>query len=733
MSHTISVQCSVVRRANALNTPWVLNKPRQGHETRARFVTPVLPPLGQQQEQQRQQEPDTQTRESPPFLVEEYTFTLSTDADCQELPFAVERACGIPAQQLRLCLSEEFDSHSLLQEEEEDSHYYEECAKNKVLVQQHTKVTRLQFPKNKGQGESSTACVHFFKKHGTKTEPNGNFIVNIVAFETTMRPRPPSQPKLQIASSGATDSELEALIEVYGNGTECRIYDTEALPIARAISQSLWPRNESELRVGLRVDAMDHTGKWYPGTIVDIVRHSRSCGSGGRRKKSHQYHSSNSSTTDQRRSRSADRHRSTTSSNGKMTTSTTIRVHFDNFSSKWDENFTLEQFFGPGCHHHPNHKGMSPPQQVIAPLYTQVLTPRTKPTEFLVHHRYTNRLSRNSNLFGQSFLVQCHSEWSTVRAAAHIIAQASRFLDHRPQEQGCCCPNSSERVHMVHKATTTTAEAYAAQRLYDRTQRVLSDLLDKLIDLDRHYVQHALGLGVIGVGGTKKNRTKTTTKSNSTQGRLGSEQAPPQRFRNPGFDVTPLTTTLHECLKGLLRRMPFELLVCTKESLLLPVNSNSGGDATNHRHPRAVNFPLSLERTIGNYMNGHLVVVVQWREPPSDSTTMTSTASRLVGKSTHLQSSQSTKNMYLDAPVMYVAPARRRVNHFPLSSRKEDDQQPSHPKRLSPTAEWEDMLDRTKSSETSSSTSAIGSGGGLIRQPKTQNSRGPIRVYRYMQ
>jgi hypothetical protein len=804
--YTILIQCSVVRRATAFNTPWVLNKPRLGHDTRARFATPAPPPPGQQQQQQR---PDTQAPESPPFVVENYTFTLSGDADCQELPFAVEHACGIPAHQLRLCLSEEFDYRSL----QEEDYRYEECAQNKMLlVQRHTKVTRLQFPKEKGQGELSTSYVHFFKQHGTKTETNGNLNVTIVAFETTIRPRP-QQPIQQIASyrattavaaphedscsngvevewgkkgngsmirtmssgwgkkgsttittrssTATTDAELGALIEVYGNGTECRIYDTEALPIARAISQSLWPRNESELRIGLRVDAMDHTGKWYPGTIVDIARHSHSCGSSGRRQKSPYYDHSNSN-TDRRRSRSEDRHRCTRSSNGRTTS--TIRVHFDNFSSKWDEIFTLDQLFGPSGHHpsrqddntyhRPNAKGMSP-TQVIAPLYTQVLTPRTKPTEFLVHHRYTNRHSRKSNLFGQSFLVQCQSEWSTVRAAAHIIAQASRFLN-RPQdpqdEQGCCSSSSSparpvvsmeeDMVHTAHK-TTTTSKAACAQRLYDRTQRVISDLLDKLIDFDRHYVQHALGLGVIGVGGTKKNRS-TKTSNNSTQSRLEREQLSPQRFRNPGFDATPLMTSLHECLKGLLRRLPFELLVCTKESLLLPVNKSSGrrrpepdNDATHHHQSTTVNFPLSLERTIGNYMNGHLVVILQWREPPSDSTTTSTTVGTLVGPSHH--QSQSTKNMYLDAPVMYVEPSRRRVTMMqhtcnPLPSRKDDEQQPSHPKCPSPTTAWEDRLDRTKSAETSSS-SASGSGSLLqpTRQPKVQHSRGPIRIYRYMQ
>jgi hypothetical protein len=80
------------------------------------------------------------------------------------------------------------------------------------------------------------------------------------------------------------------------------------------------------------------------------------------------------------------------------------RVHFDNFLPNWDEEYTIEYF----------KKGR------VKPLYSSV-EPRSKPTEFVVHHRYSDRLAGHSYLFGQSHYIQCQTEWSNARAGAHII------------------------------------------------------------------------------------------------------------------------------------------------------------------------------------------------------------------------------------------------------------------------------------------------------------------------
>jgi hypothetical protein len=99
-----------------------------------------------------------------------------------------------------------------------------------------------------------------------------------------------------------------------------------------------------------------------------------------------------------------------------------------------------------------------------------------------------------------------------------------------------------------------------------------------------------------------------------------------EKYRNPSFDATGLSSSLVKRVNTLLHRLPFEVRVCTAESPL-------GG--TNEE----VAFPFSLMRTIGNYMNSRHAVVLQWREPPSD------------------KKATSGKNSnYLDAPVMYVPP-----------------------------------------------------------------------------
>ena len=51
---------------------------------------------------------------------------------------------------------------------------------------------------------------------------------------------------------------LEDRLKVYGDDLECRVFDTDPLLISRAISRSLWPRADDELKLGLRVDAIDH-------------------------------------------------------------------------------------------------------------------------------------------------------------------------------------------------------------------------------------------------------------------------------------------------------------------------------------------------------------------------------------------------------------------------------------------------------------------------------------------
>ena len=515
-------KCFVVRRANAFNTPWVLNKPRKGGKWRARFVRRDLLP-----------------NPKPPserLIVEQYIIAMSRLADSGDLKLQIQNLCGISADDLRLCQAEE-----VVMREKNDH----------TVVRRQTQVTLLT--------DKEGPCSQFARKRLNSedigTAPAAPSL--IVAFESTLRSRPAEKNDEDSTDSNLEEEEeeesdesgmpnkkelkeLEKQVAVYGNSEECRLYDTDTLLIAKAISRSLWPEKEEELKLGLRVDAIDHKEHWFPGSVVEILE-------GG--------YNGESKESDAAKTR--------------------VRIHFDNFSSKWDEMYTIDHF----------------KEGRVRPLYAHA-SPRAKPTEFAVHHRFTDRGTRLSNLFGQTFYVQCSNEWSTARAGAQILSQASRFLRKSQETPG---PVDVDRVQ--------EREA-KIQRLYDRTQAVISDLIDLLIDCDREYVHYALGLAP-------------------------DPSAPPasnaERFRNPAFDATALSSSLVKRVNALLHRLPFEVRVCTVDSPL-------GG--TNEE----VAFPFSLMRTIGNYMNARHAVVLQWREPPSD------------------KKSSGKYGNYLGAPVMYVPP-----------------------------------------------------------------------------
>ena len=68
----------------------------------------------------------------------------------------------------------------------------------------------------------------------------------------------------------------------------------EVNQLARRLSQALWPSRPAHFRVGLRVDAMDHQNVWFPGSVIDV--------------------------NDKKGS---------------------VKVHFDLFSHKWDEEYGM--------------------------------------------------------------------------------------------------------------------------------------------------------------------------------------------------------------------------------------------------------------------------------------------------------------------------------------------------------------------------------------------------------
>jgi ubiquitin C-terminal hydrolase len=521
-------KCYIYRRATARNTPWILNKPKKTSKQRIRFTLR-----------------DLQSDPKPPseqLIVEEYVITMSRLADSSDLKTKIQQLCGIPSAELKICRAEEVVQN----DKDEDT-----------VVRRKTQIT----PLTDKEGPCSTLARQRTKSEDLSATPAAPSL--IVAFQTTVQQRPRedgsedgSDDSLEeeeeegdsdlLQLSKKEERELEKLVLQYGNAQECRLYDTEMLPIAKAVSKSLWPTKEDELKLGLRVDAIDQKDCWFPGSVVEILE------SGPSKEESKD---------------DAGGHK------------IKVRVHFDNFSNKWDEMKTIDDFTAGR----------------VRPLFSHAVA-KTKPTEFLVHHRYTDRVTRASNLFGQSFYVQCHTEWSTARAGAQILAQASRFLRQGPMAPGPIdIDGAQERQAKI-------------DRLYDRTQAVISDLIDLLVDADREFILNALGVAAeTNEDGSKVER----------------------RFRNPSYDASNISAALVKRVNALLLRLPFEVRVCQEGS---PLGSNDESA-----------YPFSLLRTIGNFMTVRYTVILQWREPPSDKKAANSSPS---GKPSN----------YLGAPVMYVPP-----------------------------------------------------------------------------
>jgi ubiquitin C-terminal hydrolase len=522
----------IVRRANAFNTPWVLNKPKSNGKFKARFDP-----------QNGTSAPKSQSEE---VVVEQHIIAMSRLADSSDLRLKIQALCGIPAADLRICSAEE----KLVASEQDVG----------TVVQSLTEVSLL----TEKKGPCSSLARQRTTSEDLGTSPSTPSL--IIAFESTLRARPvdtraesadgvdessehsaeEDEDDTNDGPSKKEERELERLVLKYGNSEECRLYDTDALPIAMAISRSIWPTKEEELKIGLRVDAIDHKEHWYPGSIVEILDGGSVNGE---------------------------------SKESESTAKTKVRVHFDTFSSKWDEMYTMDHF----------REGR------VKPLYSHAAA-RTNATEFIVHHRYTDRRTRATCLFGQPFYVKCHSEWSMARAGAQILSQASRYLRLGPMPDGPVdVDGAQEREAKV-------------ERLYERTHTVISDLIDVLIECDRDYVRGALGV--------------TNDPNNQVNG--------VKRFRNPSFDASAISSSLVKRVQNLIHRLPFDVRVCMVDS---PLGSS------NEEAP----FPFSLIRSIGNYMSARHAIVLQWREPPSD-------------KKAVVPPPNAKYSNYLGAPVMYVPP-----------------------------------------------------------------------------
>jgi Ubiquitin carboxyl-terminal hydrolase len=314
--------------------------------------------------------------------------------------------------------------------------------------------------------------------------------------------------------SKAERAEIEEHLAVYGDEKECRQVDTDPLVIAMAVSRSLWPRTESELKRGLRVDVKDHRGVWVPASVVEVLDDNDDDGS------------------------------DTEKGQEVEPQPKKVRVHPDIASPKWDEFYTLEHF----------KKGK------VSPLYSEA-EPKSKSFEFLMHHRCVDKTSNQPAYFGQSFYIQCHKEWTNARAGAHILAQTSRFLRQKV--------NASD-----------------SNRLVEKVQSSISELIDLLIDCDREFVKLVLGV----------------SKHNSDEERA-------RAYRNAQFDTTAFILATNKKVSTMLHRLPFELRLVTPDSHH-PSKYNASGDESP--------FSFALNSTIGNCIRPNSNCILHWREPPID-------------------------------------------------------------------------------------------------------------------
>jgi len=504
-------RCTIVRRATALNCPNTLysiwKHPSQKYTPKTSTAN-ISPP-------------------SQELITEEYLIPMSRLADIGDLKMKLQNLSGIPSKDLRVCKREDIESNA-----SDNKHNF---------TRMYTKVSAL--------ADKEGPCIKLLQQ-STLDDVSSATIARIVAFESTLVVRPieiPNNDRHSMASRAeviddasttademstddsssetvipvyqnkAEEKLVQEMLKVYGDEKECVVFDTNPTPLAKVISRSLWPKSPKDFTLGLRVDAIDHRNHWFPGSVIEIVVDG------------------DENNPDEEAEERVD-----------MEPTTKVKVHFDNFSTKWDEIYSIESFN----------------ESRVCPLYSHA-TPRHKPTEFAVHHRALDRKTKTYYLFGQSYYIQCHNEWSTARAGAHILAQASRFLEIPPfrnSENG----KKSEAV-----------DRKIAEKERNEARKVISRVIEALIKSDRKYMESAIACG--------------------KEAQENEEHAP--------FDITVMSNILSKKLSEVLPLLPFDVRVTTASS---PLGTNEEESS----------YPFSLVRTIGNYMNARHALVLNWRERP---------------------------------------------------------------------------------------------------------------------
>ena len=335
---------------------------------------------------------------SPPSkqsIAEEYIIPMSRVADITELRIHLAKVCAIEIERLKLFT-------------------VGQCEINSLSSTENIALTYIQDDKN-------GPCYQF--SNTEKSNDLTNQTTPIIAFEATLNTRPEQVNSIEqelcppkTSNSSKLVQELRDSRLLYGNESECRYYDTNPFSIAKAMSQILWPRSNSDLRPGLRVDAIDRKETWFPGTIVEVQE-------------------------------------------------TKVKVHFDNFSSKWDLEYSFDDIRA----------------EKIRPLYSC----SSREVNSIDIQMFHSLKDESMNLFGLPFFVECYVEWSNARSGAHILAQVSRYLEGDPQ---FIHTDHEGNIEMV-KGIKKNAEM---QRRINEAQDTIAKTIDILIDADKRFVNLVL-------------------------------------------------------------------------------------------------------------------------------------------------------------------------------------------------------------------------------------------------
>jgi len=361
--------------------------------------------------------PENSSSVSP--ILEEYAVSLPRLADIGDLKHKLHDLCGIPLQSMKIYVTNDSSTKTNIDDHDEKKSSF---------------VSLSALPEKEGP------CLQYAREN----EP-GQFLsplelsTTVFVFESTLKPRQIDIENLDNVKDDDWHSQnimyqkqiVRKDFEMYGDSSECRLLDTVPTLLAKSISRVLWPKSMDNVVIGLRVDAIDERGHWFPGSIVEI--------------------SQVGDNTDQSKQKA--------------------KVHFDNFSTKWDLYYTFNDFM----------KGK------VRPLHSHT-HPKDSPLEFLV---YNSTESDSSGLFSTPSCLQCFSEWSVARAGAHILAQATRFVkcDENEMKRGLTKTIDTlleyDRLYMNTILSNEYDESMAVSALKLKCSSLQADLEKKLVPLLR--------------------------------------------------------------------------------------------------------------------------------------------------------------------------------------------------------------------------------------------------------